>query len=161
MEEEENLVDNINLLKRINDPLINQIKQIKNSMNNLSSFIKIIINSRNFVKDSDISTPNIPNENFNFTILKSLNELNNLSRFIDRLYNFLKDKITFENNAFDEKNPNSNENQEFYNFSFKIKVSLTLKNHNNEMLCSFHSLILSLNSFFSIIFQICQVINLY
>ena len=112
------------------------------------------------MKDSDISTPNIPNENFNFTILKSLNELNNLSRFMDRLYNFLKDKMTFENNALDEKNSNSNENQEFYNFSFKIKVSLTLKNHNNEMLGSFHSLILSLNSFFSIIFQISQVRNL-
>ena len=159
LEEELNLVDNISLLKRLNDPLMEYIKKIKNSLNNISSFVKIIINSRNFINNSDIVTSNIPNENFNFIILKILNELNNLSRSMDRLSNFLKDKISFENNALDEKH--STENQEYYNFLFKIKVSLTLKNHNNEMITSFNSLTVSINSFFSIIFQICQVYNIY
>jgi len=153
------LVDNINVLKGVNDPLVQTIKKLKNSINNLSSFVKILIHSRTFIKDSDISTTNIPNDNLLYIISKSLTELNNFSMIMDGLYNYLKDKIVCENNALDEKH--SHEDQEFYNFSFKIKVSLTLKNHNNEMLSSLHSLVVSLNSFFSIIFQICQVFCLF
>lgn len=155
LEEEENLVDNILILKKVNDPVVENIKKLHKCMSNISIFLKIIINSRNFMNNSDISSLNIPKENLNFIVIKTLNEFNNFSRFLDKFYNALKDKINLENNALDEKTPDEDQNS--FNFLFKIKVSLTLKNHNNEMIGSLNGLIQNFNGFFSIIFQICQV----
>ena len=152
-------MDNINAIKTVNNPLIQTIKKLRNANNNILSFVRILVHSKTFIKDSVISTTNIQSENLEFVISKCLRELNNFSMIMEELFNHLNDKINRENNALDEKNPS--ENPEFYNFSFKIKVSLTLKNHNNEMVNSLRSLIVSLNSFFSIVFQICQVSFFY
>ena len=152
-------MDNINAIKTVNNPLIQTIKKLRNANNNILSFVRILVHSKTFIKDSVISTINLQNENLEFVISKCLRELNSFSMIMEELFNQMNDKINRENNALDEKNPS--ENPEFFNFSFKIKVSLTLKNHNNEMVNSLRSLIVSLNSFFSIVFQICQVSFFY
>lgn len=82
--------------------------------------------------------------------------MNSFTYIIEKLYKFCQEKINYENLALDEKD----NNQDGYHFIFKVKISMTLKNQNLEVLNSFNSLISSVNSFISILFQITQVKNI-
>lgn len=149
------MVDNLNLFKKINDPLVEILVNLQNTIRNLMTYLNILVQSKNTIKDSYSSFFNIPFENMNYIFTKIFNEINYFSFIIDKLQKACKDKIFYENLALDEKNPTNSSDQ--YQYTFKIKVSLTLKNQNNEFLSTFPILTSSLNSFFSILFQIAQV----